>query len=217
MKIDTLDALLQQREDAYNRVLPKSYETEKPSYPPTTAVKSATLDSFMEMIGMLVAKTMKKTKAEFVPDEGARIEVDMAVPIDHPRIYYEVISRKPKSELKPRPREEIHELTADDGSRRQGRVWGQKFECHVQFHIAASDYKQANKVMNDFESLIFNYTAFFKKNGVAEILSKNILLTVIWIRSGKACLSAHSSTMSRSNVSSLSLWHRILRKSRLVN
>ena len=24
--------------------------------------------------------------------------------------------------------------------------------------------------MNDFESLIFNYTAFFKKNGVAEIL-----------------------------------------------
>lgn len=170
MKIDTLDALLQQREDAYNRVLPKSYETEKPSYPPTTAVKSATLDSFMEMIGMLVAKTMKKTKAEFVPDEGARIEVDMAVPIDHPRIYYEVISRKPKSELKPRPREEIHELTADDGSRRQGRVWGQKFECHVQFHIAASDYKQANKVMNDFESLIFNYTAFFKKNGVAEIL-----------------------------------------------
>lgn len=170
MKIDTLDALLQQREDAYNRVLPKSYETEKPSYPPTTAVKSATLDSFMEMIGMLVAKTMKKTKAEFVPDEGARIEVDMAVPIDHPRIYYEVISRKPKSELKPRPREEIHEMTADDGSRRQGRVWGQKFECHVQFHIAASDYKQANKVMNDFESLIFNYTAFFKKNGVAEIL-----------------------------------------------
>lgn len=170
MKIDTLDALLQQREDAYNRVLPKSYETEKPSYPPTTAVKSATLDSFMEMIGTLVAKTMKKTKAEFVPDEGARIEVDMAVPIDHPRIYYEVISRKPKSELKPRPREEIHELTADDGSRRQGRVWGQKFECHVQFHIAASDYKQANKVMNDFESLIFNYTAFFKKNGVAEIL-----------------------------------------------
>lgn len=170
MKIDTLDALLQQREDAYNRVLPKSYETEKPSYPPTTAVKSATLDSFMEMIGMLVAKTMKKTKAEFVPDEGARIEVDMAVPIDHPRIYYEVISRKPKSELKPRPREEIHELTADDGSCRQGRVWGQKFECHVQFHIAASDYKQANKVMNDFESLIFNYTAFFKKNGVAEIL-----------------------------------------------
>ena len=170
MKIDTLDALLQQREDAYNRVLPKSYETEKPSYPPTTAVKSATLDSFMEMISTLVAKTMKKTKAEFVPDEGARIEVDMAVPIDHPRIYYEVISRKPKSELKPRPREEIHELTADDGSRRQGRVWGQKFECHVQFHITASDYKQANKVMNDFESLIFNYTAFFKKNGVAEIL-----------------------------------------------
>lgn len=170
MKIDTLDALLQQREDAYNRVLPKSYETEKPSYPPTTAVKSATLDSFMEMISMLVAKTMKKTKTEFVPDEGARIEMDMSVPIDHPYIYYEVISRKPKSELKPRPREEIHEMTADDGSRRQGRVWGQKFECHVQFHIAASDYKQANKVMNDFESLIFNYTAFFKKNGVAEIL-----------------------------------------------
>ena len=40
----------------------------------------------------------------------------------------------------------------------------------MQFHIIASDYRQANKVMNDFESLIFNYTAFFKKNGVAEIL-----------------------------------------------
>lgn len=170
MRIDSLEELLQHQEDAGNHVLPTSYESKTQPIKPTTAVKGATLYSFTEMISKLVAKTMRRNKVVFSPDEGARPSIDMNVKIDNPYIFYEVQSREPKTERKPRSREEIVEITLDDGSKRQGRIWGQKFKCILQFNVLACDYKTANEVMNDFESLIFNYTAFFKKNGVAEIL-----------------------------------------------
>lgn len=49
-------------------------------------------------------------------------------------------------------------------------VWGQRQKVIVQFNILACDYVQANRVMNNLEELIFKYTAYLKKNGVAEIL-----------------------------------------------
>ena len=170
MRLDSFEQLLQRQADAGNHVLPIAYETKTTPVAPTTAQKGATVDDFIQMISKLVSKTMKKTHTEFLPDEGARPSMDMSKPLDHPCIFYELMSREPKTERKPRSREEIVEITMDDGSRRQGRIWGQKFKCIIQFNILAGDYKTANKVMNDFESLIFNYTAFFKKNGVAEIL-----------------------------------------------
>ena len=170
MRIDNLETLLQHQADARNHILPTPYATKEVGTPPTTAIAAASLDDLMLMISKLVSKTMKKLKVEFSPDEGDRPSADASKALDHPYIFYELITREPKTERKPRSREEIVEITADDGSRRQGRIWGQKFKCIVQFNILACDYKTANKVMNDFESLIFNYTAFFKKNGVAEIL-----------------------------------------------
>lgn len=150
--------------------MPIRYASSEPGLPPTTAQSTASLEDFTSMISKLVSKVMKKDNVEFSPDEGARPSMDVSTPLNHPYIFYEVISREPKTERKPRSREEIVELTADDGTKRQGRIWGQKFKCILQFNILACDYKTANKVMTNFESLIFNYTAFFKKNGVAEIL-----------------------------------------------
>ena len=170
MSTDNFEDLLKRKSDAENHLLPIDYESRKPYAPPTTAQKAATLEEFMEMIGKLVSKTMKKAKVEFSPDEGARPVFDTSKSIDHPYIFYEVLVREPKTERKPRAREDIVEITMDNGSRRKVRIWGQKFKCIVQFNILASDYRTANEVMNNFESLIFNYTAYFKKNGVAEIL-----------------------------------------------
>lgn len=171
MKIDDLSTLLQKRQDASNALLPLSYKTDVSKLPEAQkAQKSASLEDFMEMISMIVSKTMKKDGVVFSPDEGARPKVDMASKIEHPYIFYEVIKRIPKGERKPRAREEIIEAVTDANSQRQGRIWGQKFACIVQFNFLTCDYNQANKVMNDFESLIFNYAAYFKKNGVAEIL-----------------------------------------------
>lgn len=167
MHIDSMENLLQRQADMQNK-LPISYEVNE--VPHTTARQSASLEDFMEMISMLISKSMKKMQVEFSPDEGARPTQDLAQKIEHPYIYYELISREPKSERKPRVREDITEITRNENDKRGGRIWGQKFKCLVQFNILACDYKTANKVMNDFESLIFNYTAYFKKNGVAEIL-----------------------------------------------
>lgn len=167
MQIDSMENLLQRQSDMRNK-LPVSYKAT--DVPHITANQSASLDDFMEMVSMLVTKTMKKMRVEFSPDEGSRPTVDIAKRIEHPYIFYELITREPKGERKPRVRENVTELAHDEKSQRDGRIWGQKFKCIVQFNILACDYKTANKVMNDFESLIFNYTAYFKKNGVAEIL-----------------------------------------------
>ena len=169
-----LGYMLQRRRDANNNLLddrniPKIIDSIS-KQPKTKAIKGASLDDFMDMIAKVVSKAMKKDKVEFCPDEGARIKIDMAEKLDHPYIYFDFISRVPKDELKPRIREAIDERRYDDHSKRIGIVYGQKFKCILQFNIIACDYRTVSKVMNNFEELIFNYTAYFKKNGVAEIL-----------------------------------------------
>ena len=173
MRVDDLGRLLQNKQDNGNNLMPLSYNTNaNQDIEAQKAQKSASLSDFMEMISMLVSKTMKKKGVVFKPDEGARLQVDQVNKVDNPYIFYEVIDRTPKKELKPREREEIIEVTDDKNGRRQGRIYGQKFECTVQFNFLACDYTSVNTVMNDFEDLIFNYSAYFKKNGVAEILFK---------------------------------------------
>ena len=125
------------------------------------------------MVGKAVSKAMKKKKVEFMPDEGARLTSDMLEKLDHPVITYSVIDMVPKGELKPRIRESINERLSGKinmNADRPGHVMGQKFKCIVQFNVIASDYKQSDSVMKDFEDLIFTYTAYFKRNGVAELL-----------------------------------------------
>ena len=171
--IQTLEELLKERDKNRDKIVDRIV-TDK-YIPPTKAEKSADLEDFIEMVGKVVTKALKKKKVEFKPDEGVRLERDVLEKLDHPVITYKVINATPQGELKPRVREGVHEILEEDSqinrhAARPGRIWGQKFVCDVQFDIIASDYKEVTQVMKDFEDIVFNYTAYFKRNGVAELL-----------------------------------------------
>ena len=139
------------------------------------ADKNCDLDDLFTMINKLVVKALKKDNVEFNPDEGARFVVDQQVPINHPIIQFDVISYEPKLELKPRVINQFIEESDDKNDRwkRHGQVWSQRFKCVIQFNIIGSDYITANKVMRDFEELMFRYSGYFKQQGVAEIVFKS--------------------------------------------
>ena len=122
------------------------------------------------MLDNLLKLTMPQVK--FIPDEGKVMSLDAMTNFDQPVITYQVINRKPKKEIKPRVRELIEEITDDKSSQRTGEIWGQKFECLVQFNVFASVYSEAEQVMEHFEETIIKHTGFFKKNGVAELIFK---------------------------------------------
>lgn len=132
------------------------------------ADKNAELFDFIKMIDTLVKLTMENT--EFIPDERKIHSLDVMKNIDKPIISYRVLGRKPKMEIKPRIREEIEENNPVTNEKILGEVWGQKFECYIQFDLIGSVYTEAEQVMNKFEELMFKYTGFFKKNGVAELI-----------------------------------------------
>ena len=171
-----LERLLQQSQDNQMGLMTEAQaeelkERRRKEPPPLKANKSASLQDFIKMVAKIVGIALKNRNVEFVPDEGKRIIVDPNEEITHPYITYKVISRTPKDELKPREREHLlSENVHKDGEGRQGRVYGQKFKCYVQFNIIASEYSEADEVMNIFEDLILSYAHYFKRNGVAEIL-----------------------------------------------
>lgn len=171
MNTDDLERLLQQK-NADKKLQGTKTTLERSADGPQKADKSATLYDFIDMVAMLVGKIMKDPKVEFIPDEGARPSVDPAIPLEAPTIYYDVVERSPKLERKPRVREELSGVCDEQGEKRQVSVWGQKFSCIIQFNLLACDYRTANAVMHNFEKLIFGYTPYFKRNGVAEILFK---------------------------------------------
>ena len=70
------------------QIRPVSNIVSKQKY--TKADKTATLDDFIEMVKMIVTRSMKKYKAEFIPDEGSRSALDPSYEIDHPIIYYKI-------------------------------------------------------------------------------------------------------------------------------
>ena len=143
----------------------------EPVIAPLQADRSCDLPQFIELINTVIERTIKKSlNVDFVPDEGARPIVDATEDLTRPRICFSVINREPKLEKKPRLREERIETSGDTGSDRFISIWGQKFQCTLQFDIYASEYTTANKVMLAFEGLMSAYTSFFKKNGVVELL-----------------------------------------------
>ncbi|MED1125329.1 hypothetical protein [Bacillus atrophaeus] len=171
---EDLGLLLQASQDNQEGVVGTAetiIENRKKKQPPLKANKSATLQDFIKMVGKIVSVALKDREVEFVPDEGNRIIVDPATTVEHPYITYKIIERTPKGEKKPRERESlIGENVHRDDERRQGRVYGQKFKCYIQFDVIASEYSEADEVMNTFEDLILSYAHYFKKNGVAELL-----------------------------------------------
>lgn len=139
----------------------------------TKAQKGANVDDFITMIRKIVTKTMKKDHVEFLPDDDVHTTLDQSGVPDHPMILYTIVSRVPRADNpKPKFRENIKEYDDDGNEVRQGAIWGQLFDCDIQFNIVASDYSIANKVMNTFEDAMFKFTGYFKQNGVSELLFK---------------------------------------------
>lgn len=170
--MDDFEYLLKQRDNNINGNI-KDFIVETENINPLQANKQASLEDFIEMLSTISSKALKDVI--FIPDEGARLLKDQKETMNTSYILYEVLERQPMTELKPRAREEIIEHTDDVNNDRRGIVWGQKFISVVQFNILSCDYKTCNKVMELFEELIFKYTAYFKKNGVSEILFKSQL------------------------------------------
>ena len=138
--------------------------------------KSASIDDFITMLASLVAKKkeMKKLKVSLEPDEGIRLRVDQAEKLEHPYIFYRIISCSHKQgwEIKPRLRQTgfIEKMDGNNKTTgRTGEVWGQIFDYIVQFDILASDYKTVTEVMNIFEDMLFTYAAHFMLEGVKGI------------------------------------------------
>lgn len=170
MDTEQFEQLLREDKDNTQR----RFELQKASYKKhperAQADKSADLRDFIEMVAKVVSLAMKDLEVEFVPDEGRRIKIDPDAELDHPYIFYKVESREVKDEKKPRVRETITEKTHDGREAREGKIFGQKFKCYVQFDIIAGEYSTADEVMYTFEDVLFRYTHYFKKNGVAELL-----------------------------------------------
>jgi hypothetical protein len=135
-----------------------------------TSDKSANLYDFIKMVNKLSTIVLKDLNVDFVPDENKNIVDTPDLKLEHPVITYKVIWRKPKGELKPRVRQQINEITDDPNDERLGEVYGQKFDCLIQFNIYASVYDIAEQVMERFEEMIFTYTGWMKKNGIGEVL-----------------------------------------------
>ena len=128
------------------------------------ADKSAQIPDFIHMLAELVSKVCAEEEVTLDPDEG-HISNDTFTKLGHPYICYSILSREPKMELKPRKMERVK-----DSDGRWGQEWLFSFASTMQFNIFAGDYITADKVMSLFEELMFRYTAYFKKNGVSEII-----------------------------------------------
>lgn len=169
--MNDLEMMLQQQNDIEEGIYENKYDVirSNPDSLQQTADKSSSMQNFIQMVDKLVTLTMPNV--DFIPEEGKILSMDSMKDFDRPKITYKILSRKPKKELKPRVRQTI-EPNGINGEDRLAQICGQKFECLIQFNIFTSVYKEAEEVMEKFEELIFSYTGFFKKNGVAELLFK---------------------------------------------
>lgn len=165
--MNNFEELMQQREAIYS-AKDKDVISKDGTSVRQKANKSASLYDFIKMVSQLVELTMPNVR--FEPDEGKVITLDAMKDFDCPVITYQIINRKPKKEIKARIRESIVENIDDKDDQRKGEIYGQKFECLVQFNIFASVYNDAEQVMESFEEIIIKHSGFLKKNGVAEIL-----------------------------------------------
>ena len=138
------------------------------------ANESASFDDFIAMTSKLVCLTMEDLEydVEFIPQDNQDKIIDPDVKTDKVFITYNLVSREPLREIKPMAREEIIEKCDVSGEERGGMIYGQKYNCEVQFNIFASEYKIANEVMKMFEDMLFSFTGYMKERGISNILFK---------------------------------------------
>ena len=151
-EIDDLENLLNEAQKEYDKIKYNQYNNiENGAFDSKLlkADKSASLYDFITMIDKIVTKTLSEYNVEFIPDEGKIVYLSNDEKLDHPIITYKLKERKPKGELKPRIREHFMEDKGDSNSR-IGEIYGQRFKCHLQFNIFASEYKTCNEIMDKF-------------------------------------------------------------------
>lgn len=178
MNKDTLEYLLNQEDALLNNNNNQKEKEDSCEIPHGgTAVnmqrasKSASLYDFIDMLALIVDYSMKDDKVKFITEDQEHVLTDPEIPFDHPYITFKVISRKPTLEYKPIAREEIVECD-EHNEQRLGTVFGQKFDCIIQFNVFASENRVANKVMETFEELIISYAGYFKEQGVRDLYFK---------------------------------------------
>ena len=166
---DPFELLLNEKYDVEHRLeQEEELERHKPLY--SKASGNVNFDGFITMVKDITTKVLKKYNIKFLPDEGSRMYIGPAEKTEPPYIFYTLESRVPKqNEPAPKVREEIIEKNRYGKNVRMGTLYGQVFDCIVQFNIVCSDYTSANAVMNSFEDLMFKYIAYFKKNGVSNL------------------------------------------------
>lgn len=135
------------------------------------AKKQASLYDFLDMLALIVDYAMKEHNVKFLTQDDENKLTDPEISFNHPHISYRLISRKPTKEYKPIAREEIVECD-EHNEQRYGTVFGQKFDCIVQFNVFASENRVANKVMESFEELMISYAGYFKEQGVRDLYFK---------------------------------------------
>ena len=135
------------------------------------AEKNASLYDFLDMLAEVVEYSLSDYKVKFLTSEELSVLKDPEIVSNNPYITYKVISRKPKSEYKPIAREEILECD-EHGEQRPGTIYGQFFDCIVQFNILASENRVANQVMEKFEELMIAHAGYFKQKGVSDFYFK---------------------------------------------
>lgn len=174
-----LETLLLENEDIISKVLLQDKEREDNCLMPhggtaknmQRAEKNASLYDFLDMLAEIVEYSLKDYKVKFLTNEEQSILKDPEIVFNNPHITYKVISRKPKNEYKPIAREETFECD-ENGDQRPGVIYGQFFDCIVQFNILASENRLANKVMEKFEELMIAHAGYFKQKGVSDFYFK---------------------------------------------
>lgn len=162
-KLSDLELLIRQadiHQEKARQIIDRSAKVSRP----IRADKNARLFDAIVMISDLVKKSLLDLHVEFMTDDERYVLRDPDIKVDHPFITYRVKSRRPKEEIKPRVRETINDASF------VGEIYGQKFSCIVQFNIFGNTANDAEQVMSRFEEMIFTYTGYLKRNGVAEII-----------------------------------------------
>lgn len=147
------------------------------------ADSSISFDEFIALLVELVEKAFREDNVKMSPDEGVTIN-DRDQEINHPYIFFKIISGVPAKDLKPRLMETtIRRSPGNPDYRPDDKypvkenieeegvdVYRHAFRYVIQFDIFATSYDQANKVLKEFEELMVDYTGYLKMRGVSELL-----------------------------------------------
>jgi len=151
-------------------------------------LSSTTVFSYIDLM-RTIQKTLYaawgKDKVKFTAAYPKKSETESIKP---PIITYSVLSKeaadlKGTQEIKPRIREVVklveHNDLNEDVPEKDKRdiaveLWGQMFDYRILFEIWATDGEEADKIAEDFQHFMFNYTGFYKKSGAQEIIFQSM-------------------------------------------